>query len=263
MNIYISSSIKETIKDTVELANDLNVNIEVARFVEPNLLEEYPNKELDSYSRVFKNFQGMISLHGPFFDLNPASKDAKIVDITATRYIQALNTAKKLNAKTIVFHSGYNGLVKAEAYYDKFIENQIIFWKEFIKRFEDADITVALENTYEDTPEVISSAIKAVNSKYLKACIDTGHVNINSSLQIIEWIDAFGENLHHMHLHNNNSISDEHNSLLSGTINFSEVFKHLEKNNLNPNLVIEILQEKSALESVDFIKAELDIIYSE
>ena len=119
-----------------------------------------------------------------------------------------------------------------------------------------------MENTYENSTEVITSAINHVNSKYLKACIDTGHVNINSSLSVYEWIDTLGENLHHMHLHNNFGDFDDHNSLLAGTLDFTKILSHLKASKLSPNLVIEVFNEKPAMESFEFIKNQLSLISS-
>lgn len=262
MDIYISSSARENIKDTVNLANKLGVNIEVCRFADSNILDNGYEAELNLFVEAFRDFQGKVTLHGTFFDLNPISKDTRIADITIYRYMQSLNTAKTLGANTVVFHTGYNSMVKASIYHDLFIENQIKFWQEFIKKFEDAGITAVLENTYENSPEIITSAINNINSKYLKACIDTGHVNINSNLDVSDWINAFGSNLHHMHLHNNFGNYDDHNSVLSGTLNFETIIKHLKEKNLSPNLILEIFQEQAAVESFEFIKSQISLITS-
>ena len=254
MNIFISSSVKENIKDTVTLANELGAGIEVCKFAEPAILDGNFDAVLEEFSDALKDFSGNISLHGTFYDLNPASKDQRIKDITVYRYNQSLKAAKELGAKTVVFHTGFNGMVKLPVYYNTFIENKIIFWKDFIKRFEDEGIIVVLENTYEDEPDIILSIVNNINSPNLKICVDTGHVNINSSSKVEEWVEKIGSKLHHMHLHNNSGRFDEHNSLLNGTIDFDKVIKTLQNNNYNPNLVIEIFKLEAALESFEYIK---------
>lgn len=254
MNIFISSSVKDNIKDTVKLANELGTGIEVCKFAEPPILDGNFENVLKEFSDALKDFAGKISLHGTFYDLNPASKDQRVKEITIYRYNQSLKAAKKLGAKTIVFHTGFNGMVKLPVYYNTFIENKIIFWQDFIKRFEDEGITVVLENTYEDEPDIILSIVDSINSPNLKICIDTGHVNINSSSKVEEWIEKIGSRLHHMHLHNNSGKFDEHNSLTRGTIDFNQVIKALQKNNFNPNLVLEIFKIDTALESFEYMK---------
>ena len=255
MDIYISSAIKNDLKETIKIANELKVNIEINKFYYPEILEENPEKTLNEYAAMLKDFDGKISMHGPYKDLNPVSTDPKIRDASIYRYNQILNAAKKLNAGVIVFHTKYDGFGMNPFYIENFIENEIIFWSEFIKRFEDSGITVVLENTYEQIPDIICAVLEGVNSKYLKACIDTGHVNLISSLNIAAWIEKIGKNLHHMHVHNNYGIYDEHNSILEGNLDFGEIIKTLKENNLNPNLVVEIFKPKPALESMEFIKA--------
>lgn len=254
MNIFISSSIKESINETVELASKLETGIEISKFAEPGILDGNFDAVLTEFSEALRNFSGKISLHGAFYDLNPVSKDQRIVDTTVYRYNQSFKAAKTLGAKTVVFHTGYNGMVKFPVYHELFIANKIIFWKDFIKRFEDENITVALENTYEDKPDVILSIINEVNSPNLKACIDTGHVNINSPVKVKDWIEKMGSSLHHMHLHNNAGCYDEHNSLMQGTIDFDTVIETLKTNNLTPNMTIEIFKFDQAMESLNFLK---------
>lgn len=257
MNIFISSSIRENVKESVDLAQKFQTGMEVCKFAEPGILDGNFDTVLNEFSDAFKNFSGEISLHGTFYDLNPVSKDPRIRDITVYRYNQSFKAAKILGAKTVIFHTGYNGMVKFPVYHDLFIENTILFWKEFIKRFEDEGITVALENTYEDTPDLIMTVLNNVDSPYLKSCIDTGHVNINSPFEVEEWINKIGSKLHHMHLHNNSGSYDEHNSLLQGTINFKKVLETIRKNNLNPNLTLEIFKFETAIESIKFLKEEI------
>lgn len=260
MNLSVSSSIDENIEKTVEIANKLNVGIEVCKFADPNILDNDYEELLKSFETALRNLEGFVSLHGTFFDLNPSSKDQRILDVTEYRYNQSFNIAKRLGAKTVVFHTGYNGLVKFPIYHEKFIESHIIFWGKFIKNFENEGIVAVLENTYEDTPEVIKTVIEHVASNNLKACIDTGHVNINSTEPIAHWIKIFGKDLHHMHLHNNYGKCDEHKALTDGTINFNQVIEALNRNNLTPNLTIEIFKGEPALESVNYLKKVLNTI---
>lgn len=254
MNIYISSAIKNDFREVVKLASEEDLNIEICKFINPDNLDEGYNTVLSEYKDILQDFQGELSLHGAFYDLNPSSKDLKIKEITIQRYNQSYEAAKTLNAKTVVFHTGYNALVKSQAYFDSFIQSQTEFWIEHIKKFEDAGITVALENTYEDVPEIILSMVKGVNSKYLKTCIDVGHVNINSGLDPSEWVKRMGEKLHHMHIHNNFGQMDDHNSLKSGTINFAKMINAIKKDNLNPNLTLEIFNYEPAIESISILK---------
>ncbi len=49
-----------------------------------------------------------VSIHAPFFDLNPASSDPDIRAITNRRFHQTIDFAAAVNARCIVFHPGYD-----------------------------------------------------------------------------------------------------------------------------------------------------------
>ena len=254
MNIYLSSSLNDNLEKVIEYANSLQANIEISRFGDINTLNDNFDDVLEHFSKKLQNFQGDLSLHGFFLDLNPASQDPEIRAITKHRYSQSFKIARTLKVKTVVFHSGYNGLVKHSAYENNFFEGQIVFWQDFIRQFEDEDITATLENTYEGEPDTLIKIIESVNSKNLKMCIDTGHVNINSGLSVVEWIERSGSLLKHVHLHNNFGDADDHKSFLEGTINFEEVLNRLAASNLDLNLVLEIFNYQATLDSYNFLK---------
>lgn len=256
LNVYISSALREDIKDTVKLANELGANIEICKFSESEILDNNLEATVNIFKDAFTELNGSLSMHGAFYDINPVSKDTKVKELSIYRYTQSLNIAKALGAKVIVFHTAYNALVKTPSYNNKFLDDQIKFWTEFIKPFEDAGIKAALENTYEDNPDIIISILDNVNSPNLRACIDTGHVNINSSLSVSDWVIQTSKHLEHMHIHNNNGLYDEHCSLENGTLDFSEIFRTLLDNNLNPNMTLEISKEEASLKSFEFIKKE-------
>lgn len=49
-----------------------------------------------------------LSIHGPFLDLNPASYDSLVRNITMLRYNQVYSVAKKLGADRVIYHSCFN-----------------------------------------------------------------------------------------------------------------------------------------------------------
>ncbi len=254
MSIYISSSLFDDFKKVVELATELNTNIEISRFGNITKVDQNINSLIEHHKKCLKNFSGKISFHSFFLDLNPSSPDPHIKKATIHRYNQTLEIAKALNADTVVFHSGYNGLVKHPLYEKIFAKEQINFWSEYIKEFEKCNITAALENTYENIPEKLLNTVNSVNSNHLKICIDIGHVNINSEKTVDNWIEATKDKLHHMHIHNNFEKADDHNSILDGTINHGKMVQKLKEYNLKPNMVAEIFNKDATLETVEYLR---------
>jgi sugar phosphate isomerase/epimerase len=262
LNIFISSKIKRDFKEAVSIVEKLEANLEICGFADSLILDGEFEETLEHYAGILKNFSGKRALHGTFYDLNPVSKDPKIREITDYRYNQTLHTAEMLGVGTVVFHTCYNDF-HSEDYREKFIDRISSFWEKNIKKFENSDITVVLENVYEEDPEFILSILGNVNSPNLKVCIDIGHLNIlpNKTVDINEWISQTGKYLHHMHLHNNSGVFDEHNSLLNGTICVESILSHLKATNLSPNLSLEIFNESHALESYEFVQKFISSVH--
>lgn len=254
-DIYVSSKIKDDLKEVVDIANRQNLNIELKGFVKNRDLDNL-DKLLPLYKSTLKDFKGKLALHGAYQKVNPVSKNPEKRQFTFFRYSQSVQIAKALNVKTIVFHTGYDDFRRwPETGW--FIDEQVEFWKNFVKKLEGTDITIALENTDEKKPEILIEIVDRVKSDRLKLCIDAGHVNHKTSMTVREWIEEEGLRLHHMHLHNNYKIMDDHNSLLKGTIDFKEVFKALKEHNLTPGLSLEINDYKSTIESLEFMNLYL------
>lgn len=252
-DIYISSCITNNKKDLIELAKRLKAGIEICDFLDPAVLNGNFDTVLQDYYKNFSQYDLKLAIHAPFFDLNHIAIEEAVKKITIHRYNQCFKAATVLKAKTVVFHAGYNSMIKMDFYPEYFKENQIKFWSEYIKRFEDNGIVAVLENTYEDDPSIISAIIEGVNSKNLKFCLDTGHANIYSKISVYEWIKQAGQNLYHIHMHNNSGLYDEHNSILKGNIDFNLVMKILSELNLNPDLSLEIFNQEAAEESINFL----------
>lgn len=253
MTFYIPSIDKETLKTVVPRATELNFGIELFDIVNPLIL----NDDFENYVRELKDillsFEGKLSAHAPFYDLNPISIDSDVKALTIKKYNQLLDAAKFLGAEKVIFHTPYIPIIKLAFYKKYFIENSIEFWKEYIKPFEDSNITVLLENTYEDDPYIIKSIIKEVNSNKLKACLDIGHVNINSKISIFDWIKCLGKDLVYMHLHNNDGIYDIHDSVIKGTQDFKKIYNVLKELNLSPDMSFEIFNDENLQESINFV----------
>lgn len=260
-DIYISSKINKDFKRVVSVATKQRLNIEIKTFVKNRNLDNVESI-LPVYKDILKNFSGKLSMHGAFTGLCPVSNKVKIKEKTIYRFNQTIDIAKELNVKVIVFHSGIDTF--PGSYYEDtdfikwFIDNQVEFWSEFIKELENLEITAVLENTSEKSPDILRTVIERVNSDYLKLCIDAGHVNHKTGYDVSEWIKQTGKNLYHMHLHNNYRLLDDHNSLLKGTIDFTKVFSTLKELNLHPGLSLEINDYKATMESLNFVREQLE-----
>ena len=255
--LFLSSTIKDTIPESVKLASELGLGMEISR------IPFYQNPDLSAkeMAEVLKNeigdFENPLSIHAIFSDLNVGSQDKDIVKIADTRYKYSFKIAKELKAKTLLFHSG-NKAMKHEGSQYKFIRNSVKYWKEFIKCFEDEGIVAVIENVHEREPKWCKMIIEEVNSPNLKLALDVGHANLFSEVPVVDWVKSYGKDLYHLHIHNNFKKNDDHFSLLNGSVDYKEIFDEIKRQNLNPQFVFEMFKEEYLRESLELFKSITD-----
>lgn len=248
--LLISSSAKKTIRESVLLAMELNTGIEISRIP----LYKTKGLTLDDTIKIIKSdldgFENRVTLHAMFSDVNISSADVALREMSQQRCIQSFEVGNAINADTILFHTGYKGTLHYGSI-ESFKKNFIAFWKDFIVEFEKAGINAVIENVFETTPRFCFDLFEGIGSNNLKLALDTGHVNLYAhSTEVVEWIKFYGENLHHLHLHNNFRENDDHFNLENGTLNFEDIFNAIKNEACNPSFVLEMFTEEDIRKSV-------------
>ena len=249
--LLISSSAGDTIRDSVILEEELGIGIEISR------VPLFKNKGMtvEETISILKNdlegFKNRITLHAMFSDINIASADCLLKEIAQQRCYQSLEIGKGINADTILFHTGYKG-TKHNGSICSFKENFVSFWKKFIKEFEKAGITAVIENVFETSPNFCLDMYKQIDSPNLKLALDTGHVNLYAhDTDISEWINAYGNDLYHMHIHNNFRTNDDHSDLTNGTLDFNKILTKIKNSKIEPSFVFEMFTEQDIRKSIE------------
>lgn len=259
--IKILVSVENLTEETVEWINNLNVGVEFDFFSIPeNLHVSNLENSIKKYSELLKKVKNKITMHGAFSDLNISAREPMIVDVCKFRISQSIEIAEKLNIHDIVFHPNYFHSNR-NGYKDFWTKLQTDFWANFVKTIENKNITIYLENTREENASYISSIIESVDSKYIKACYDTGHSNCftNSKIKPSEWVKSYNNKLGLIHLHSNYGIVDDHTFFRNGTVDFTDFFEQLSYLQQLPIIVAEVKTKEDAELSI----AELRKIFSE
>lgn len=250
---FISSTVDyHNFRGALDVACELNCGIEISRFGRLKDIEDSFDITKKEYLAALKDFDGDVTLHGFFSNLNVASKDPLIREVSEKRYYQSLELASEFGAKTVIFHTCFNNLLKHREYRQMYFQRNIEFFHEFIPYFEKEGIIATLENVHESDWELIRSIVATVNSPNLKVTIDIGHCNLHSDYSVSEWIRNYGIMLHHMHFHNNYRDEDSHSSLLNGSLDIEPVIKTLKDMCLLPQITFEIFDRDALFESVKY-----------
>ncbi|WP_353893878.1 sugar phosphate isomerase/epimerase family protein [Proteinivorax hydrogeniformans] len=249
-NVYL-----EKLKQNPQFYKNTYTCLEIQDFILPTNLDENHENIIKQYKAILHDYKGIITLHGPYIDLKPSSFDSMIQQSTKRRFLQALNIAIKLGAKFMVVHSDYTttGYYKG---YNCFFEKQwICFWNDMIRSFEEAGITVVIENVHDPNPSQIQNIISKVNSKFLSPCLDTGHAHALGKSDVVNWLNSYNDKLKYLHIHDNNGLADQHLALSKGNINFANFFTTLKQLKFDGILIFEDLEGlESAKENLAQLK---------
>ncbi len=250
---FISSTVYyHDFKEAVALAQNLGYGIEISRFGKLREVEKNFDRLKLEYKEILRDFDGDVALHGFFSNLSIASKDPLIKEISEKRYWQSFELAAEFGAKTVIFHTCYNNLLKHREYQENFFLRNIEFYKGFVEEFEHEGIVATIENVHEKDTTFIRNLVGAINSPNLKATLDVGHVNLHSNIPPSDWIKDYGIMLHHMHLHNNFTDEDSHGGLKCGTVDFVSIVKTLKEMYLYPSVTFEIFDKEALHPSIDY-----------
>jgi sugar phosphate isomerase/epimerase len=253
-SFYVSSSAFPCFSDAVAYCKKHSLNLEISFFARGYEYDMTSQQEFEDCKKMFDAVPEMQKiLHGICFDIVPTSLDPQVIELTRQRMKQSIELARYFNAHTVIFHSGYNSNVKYESYKNQFIINQSEYWKSFLDDNNITDLTVALENTYEETPRILKEICDMVNSPYFKTCIDTGHVNAFTNYNLIHWISELKNHLHHFHIHNNTSNTDFHDSLINGSIDYIDFFDYVLTLDVPLSYTLEMFDEQYVTDSLLFI----------
>ncbi len=205
----------------IPIARKHRLGLEAQEFTNPEVLEK-PDKLITILKEQTSDLP-MLSIHGPFAELVPASSDPLVRQVARTRFSQAFAAAQEAGAKHLILHSGFYPKTYSRA---NWIQNSYNFWTDFL-RDKPAINMIHVENVYEDDFSPLQELIDKVNdkmgSRLLSINLDIGHVNANSSHSLEEWIDGLGDRIRYAHLHNNAGSLDDHWGLDRGTIDISKV----------------------------------------
>ena len=207
-NIYLST----IAADAAEIARKYSFGLEIAEYCTAwNMDEEFPQTD----AVVRQKLTGIENriLHAPFNELFPCAIDKKARALASNRYRQAIDLAKTYGAKKVVIHGGYNPWIYYPVWY---VEQSILFWKEFLQ--DDPGVEIVLENVLETDPRWLLDIVKGVDNENLQMCLDIGHVNAYSPIDLMDWLETCAPCISHFHIHNNDGTQDRHNPLNDGTM---------------------------------------------
>ncbi len=178
-------------------------------------------------------------MHGPFFGIDVASIDRNISEYSIRCLIHGLEVTSALGGSVMVMHTGYLPQFSRGGKRHWF-RNWAERMPQVAEKAEELGVTLALENTWDDRPEILLHLAGLIPGDNVRFCLDTGHVNTFSRLPLKTWWKAIGDRVVVVHLHDNDGSSDDHMTPGKGTFDFRELADCLAGLDKLPLLDIEV-----------------------
>lgn len=222
------------------LARAFGLGVEVGDFADPDLLEGDWRARWAELRPLLEQIPGERALHGPRSDLNVGLRDRGLAAFGRERCRRAMEVACEIGAGTLVFHTGYNPLIRAPGFDRRWTQRSAEFWRGLGEEAGPMGLLLLLENVWEGHPQVVRDLVDAVDLPAVRACFDVGHANVFGRRPAAEWLAVLGERAAQVHLHNNDGRSDSHAPLEEGSVDYSRLLPLLALMPQPPRLVVEV-----------------------
>lgn len=196
----------------------------------PSAEPENPSPAQIAEAKEVLAFSGMeVCLHAPFFDLNPAAFSPGIRRASIEILKKSVDFCAAVGGKILILHSGTRTYEPIEGLSDE--ENPLLKmqWEHNITSLQEINtyansrgITVCLENigfnsldqSFQDLMEIRNAV-----GPSLQFALDFGHARLAEGAE--KGIFLLGDNIRHIHLHDNFGRKDDHLPLGDGDSDFS------------------------------------------
>ncbi|ENN95894.1 hypothetical protein J422_05299 [Methanocaldococcus villosus KIN24-T80] len=222
------------------------------------------SKNIKYLLEIKDSYDISLLVHAPFSDLNPASMNAKVRELTVECVRDAIEGAFELDAELVVVHPGYVPELWKE-YKDEILDNNFSTLLKIVEIAEDYNIKIGLENmpnftgVLGKTPGEMLGIIKDIDSKVLGITFDVGHANtVSDPIKLLE--DFAKLNIIHIHAHDNNGYSDDHLKIGEGNIDYFSVIKKLHEMRYDGYITIENKNLRDAMKSKEILEEYISMV---
>lgn len=235
-----------------------NRDLEIGDAADAFLLDDIDEQKrrADVINTTLDGHTGRRGIHGPFRGVPLNSPDPLFQQLTAKRYNQAIEFTAMFGGSHMVIHSPFNGWVNPFTFagdpveVEKNIELIHATLKDVFPVAEANGVTLVLENIHDFHCGAVVQVMETIDHHNLRMSLDVGHCELRVPLGGMpndQYIREAGKWLEHLHIQDNDALSDRHWAPGQGLINFHAIFEALRLGDQNPRMIIE-LKDKHAIQ---------------
>ena len=240
-------------EESRELAEKWNAVFEYNDFFLPAVLEDAKEVEqrVALYKKLVRN-RSKDTLHGAFFDLCVSSTDPEIAQISVKRMRQSMEIAEKLGVRAVIFHTNTIAGFSIPGYEERFIEQNEKVMRTLLTEYKGIDIY--MENMFDLRPDILSHLAERMQDTNFGVCYDVAHGNLGGSCNMEEWFKSLSPYVRHLHINDNDGISDAHQAVGWGQTNWTEFGRLMKKYSPDSSILIEVNGKEKIEKSFEYMK---------
>jgi sugar phosphate isomerase/epimerase len=186
------------------------------------------------------------TVHAHFVDINIAAVNESFRSLAISRLNTSLRFTQMIDANIWVFHPGiHSGL--NYFYPQRDIENCILSVAELSDVAKRFGIAILIENMPASETFLLRGTddfeqfSKLAGKSSPDMVLDIGHANTTNEIE--SFIGRQGEQIRHVHAHDNNGVTDSHNGIGDGTVPWKVVASKLNRSGFSGSLIVESVRE--------------------
>ena len=228
---------------------DFSDIIEIASYNDFSMIEILCEGPYNS-GNILKNKKALIDsdleicIHGPTVDLNIASLNSRIREVSKELYFETIDLASNINATTITLHPGKIG--RNDDRLRKYaLDLSIESIREIVEYGEKNNVKISVENMPKRFSFLGNSVFELKRIQDETGCfvtIDIGHSNTTVNTNEFLAMDKIS----YCHLNDNNGEKDSHLPLGEGTIDLN-ILKNIDKGIIELNNFDNVLKSKEVI----------------
>lgn len=218
---------REQLGESLKLAEEYGSGFEYNDFFLPAVLDDEKQIEEITAQYTARKLPEYCTLHGAFFDVIPFSPDKRIREISDLRIRQSIGAAKQVGAKAVVFHTNYNPFLNSPKYLEDWLDENERYWSGILRNVP--EVGIYLENMFDTSPYLLRELAKRLcRFDNFGLCFDYAHA-ILTPVPAKEWSEALAGFVRHIHINDNDLVSDLHLAVGEGKIDWNEFYRLYEK----------------------------------
>ena len=245
---------RNRLEESLKVASEYGAGFEYNDFFVPDILDDEKKRQDVMTAYKHRRLPEYCTLHGAFYDVIPFSADVRIREVATLRIGQSMEAAGEMDAKAVVFHTSYNPALNSETYVERWIETNVRFWSEVLDRYPETYIY--LENTFEASP-VLFEKLSERLGKYENygICLDYAHACLSKTAPD-EWAKRLSPFIKHIHINDNDGISDLHLAWGDGILNRETFYRCYETYLQGSTILVETGKLEDTIRSLGKLKEE-------